>query len=138
MKIGMNMLLWSTHVTEEHFPVLARIKGSQIIIIMKRQWHLPNNGQPVRIQGQKAAGAVTQIKPVGGGARNQTDRIGKRQVGERLHDGPVAGVFGEGSGQVVVQIRTDRHSGVQSVGCPDGRGEKQQQSVENGGETGRR
>jgi len=26
MKTGMNLLLWSTHVTEEHFPVLARLK----------------------------------------------------------------------------------------------------------------
>ncbi len=27
MKIGMNMLLWTTHVTEEHFPLLERIKA---------------------------------------------------------------------------------------------------------------
>ncbi len=26
MKTGMNLLLWSTHVTEEHFPILARLK----------------------------------------------------------------------------------------------------------------
>lgn len=26
MKIGMNMLLWTTHVTEEHFPLLEKIK----------------------------------------------------------------------------------------------------------------
>jgi D-psicose/D-tagatose/L-ribulose 3-epimerase len=26
MKTGMNLLLWTTHVTEEHFPILARLK----------------------------------------------------------------------------------------------------------------
>jgi D-psicose/D-tagatose/L-ribulose 3-epimerase len=26
MKTGMNMLLWSTHVTSEHFPILAKLK----------------------------------------------------------------------------------------------------------------
>jgi len=26
MKTGMNMLLWTTHVTEEHFPILAKLK----------------------------------------------------------------------------------------------------------------
>lgn len=24
MKIGMNLLLWTTHVTKEHFPILAK------------------------------------------------------------------------------------------------------------------
>ena len=28
MKIGMNMLLWTTHVTEEHFPLLEKIKSA--------------------------------------------------------------------------------------------------------------
>ena len=28
MKIGMNMLLWATHVTEEHYPQLERIKAT--------------------------------------------------------------------------------------------------------------
>src|ERR1700732_3573779 len=26
MKTGMNLLLWTTHVTEEHFPILAKLK----------------------------------------------------------------------------------------------------------------
>ncbi len=26
MKIGMNLLLWATHVTQDHFPILARLK----------------------------------------------------------------------------------------------------------------
>src|SRR6266705_2812365 len=26
MKYGMNLLLWTTHVTAEHFPILARLK----------------------------------------------------------------------------------------------------------------
>ena len=26
MKIGMNLLLWTTHVTAEHFPILAKLK----------------------------------------------------------------------------------------------------------------
>ena len=28
MKIGMNLLLWTTHVTEEHFPLLAKLKSA--------------------------------------------------------------------------------------------------------------
>src|SRR5688572_24423179 len=26
MKTGMNLLLWTTHVTDEHFPLIARLK----------------------------------------------------------------------------------------------------------------
>src|SRR5207249_2107927 len=26
MKTGMNLLLWTTHVTEEHFPIIAKLK----------------------------------------------------------------------------------------------------------------
>ena len=26
MKVGMNMLLWATHVTEEHYPIIAKLK----------------------------------------------------------------------------------------------------------------
>src|SRR5712691_11270370 len=26
MKTGMNMLLWATHVTEEHYPIIAKLK----------------------------------------------------------------------------------------------------------------
>ena len=26
MKTGMNLLLWTTHVTEEHFPLMAKLK----------------------------------------------------------------------------------------------------------------
>src|SRR5262245_28376080 len=26
MKIGMNLLLWTTHVTADHFPIMARLK----------------------------------------------------------------------------------------------------------------
>ena len=26
MKTGMNLLLWTTHVTEEHFPLFAKLK----------------------------------------------------------------------------------------------------------------
>src|SRR5260370_18010102 len=28
MKIGMNLLLWTTHVTEEHYPHLEKIKST--------------------------------------------------------------------------------------------------------------
>jgi len=28
MKIGMNLLLWATHVTEEHYPQLEKIKAT--------------------------------------------------------------------------------------------------------------
>src|SRR5713226_2186925 len=28
MKTGMNLLLWTTHVTEEHFPLLAKLRAT--------------------------------------------------------------------------------------------------------------
>src|SRR5262245_46048005 len=28
MKTGMNLLLWTTHITAEHYPILAKIKAS--------------------------------------------------------------------------------------------------------------
>ncbi len=28
MKVGMNLLLWATHVTEEHFPILEKLKAA--------------------------------------------------------------------------------------------------------------
>ena len=28
MKIGMNMLLWTNHVTEEHYPIVDKLKAT--------------------------------------------------------------------------------------------------------------
>ena len=44
MKIGMNMLLWTTHVTEADFPHLEKIKeaGGKIVIEKKE---VPGVGQ---------------------------------------------------------------------------------------------
>ena len=28
MKLGMNMLLWGSHVTKDHFPIFAKIKAA--------------------------------------------------------------------------------------------------------------
>ena len=30
MKTGMNLLLWTTHVTAEHFPLLAKLKNDRL------------------------------------------------------------------------------------------------------------
>ena len=63
MLLGFNMLLWSTHVTEEHFPLLADIKragydGVEIPIFEGAPEHFAKVGRAVRDNGLRAT-AVT-------------------------------------------------------------------------------
>ena len=46
MRTGMNLLLWTTHVTEEHFPLFAKLKqagfdGVELPLFERRRRPLP-------------------------------------------------------------------------------------------------
>ena len=63
MLLGFNMLLWSTHVTEEHFPIFADIKrtgydGVELPIFEGTPEHFSKVGQAIRNNGLRAT-AVT-------------------------------------------------------------------------------
>ena len=65
MLLGFNMLLWSTHVTEEHFPLFAGIKragfdGVELPIFEGTPEHFRQVGQAIRDNGLRAT-AVTVI-----------------------------------------------------------------------------
>ena len=63
MKVGFCMLLWSTHVTEQHLPLLAGIKaagydGVEVPIFEGRPSTTPGSGQARRrgAGGDRASG----------------------------------------------------------------------------------
>jgi D-psicose/D-tagatose/L-ribulose 3-epimerase len=61
--LGLNMLLWSTHVTDEHFPILADVKragydGVELPIFEGAPEHFRKVGQAMRDNGLRAT-AVT-------------------------------------------------------------------------------
>jgi D-psicose/D-tagatose/L-ribulose 3-epimerase len=66
--LGFNMLLWSTHVTEEHFPLFAGIKragfdGVELPIFEGTPDHFRTVGRAIRDNGLRAT-AVTVIPDV--------------------------------------------------------------------------
>jgi D-psicose/D-tagatose/L-ribulose 3-epimerase len=65
MLLGFNMLLWTTHVTEEHFPILADLKragydGVELPIFEGTPEHYRKVGKALRDNGLRAT-AVTVI-----------------------------------------------------------------------------
>jgi D-psicose/D-tagatose/L-ribulose 3-epimerase len=69
MLLGFNMLLWSTHVTEEHFPLFAAIKragydGIELPIFEGTPEHFRTVGQAIRDNGLRVT-AVTVIPDAG-------------------------------------------------------------------------
>src|SRR5476649_1484 len=59
MLLGFNMLLWSTHVTEEHFPIFADLKragydGVELPIFEGDPEHFRKVGRAVRDNGLRA------------------------------------------------------------------------------------
>jgi D-psicose/D-tagatose/L-ribulose 3-epimerase len=63
--LGFNMLLWSTHITEEHFPLFAKIKragfdGVELPIFEGTPEHFRTVGRAIRDNGLRAT-AVTVI-----------------------------------------------------------------------------
>jgi D-psicose/D-tagatose/L-ribulose 3-epimerase len=56
MKFGMNMLLWNTHVTAEHFPLLAKLKkigfdGVELALFQGDEAHYKKVGQELKDLG---------------------------------------------------------------------------------------
>ena len=56
MKYGMNLLLWTTHVTAQHFPLLAKIKqtgfdGVEIPLFEGDEAHFKKVGQELKNLG---------------------------------------------------------------------------------------
>ena len=37
MRLGMNMFLWTTHVTEEHFPVFEELRDKRLPVFRMRR-----------------------------------------------------------------------------------------------------
>jgi D-psicose/D-tagatose/L-ribulose 3-epimerase len=67
MKYGMNLLLWTTHVTQEHFPLLGKLKaagfdGVEIPLFEGGADHYKNIAQELKKQGL-AATTVTVVGP---------------------------------------------------------------------------
>jgi D-psicose/D-tagatose/L-ribulose 3-epimerase len=63
MLLGFNMLLWTTHVDEQHFPVLAEIKragydGVELPIFEGSPEHFRRIGQVARDQGLRVTGVA--------------------------------------------------------------------------------
>ena len=59
MLLGFNLLLWSTHITEEHFPLLAEIKkagydGVELPIFDGTPEHFAHVGQALKDNGLRA------------------------------------------------------------------------------------
>ena len=71
MLLGFNMLLWSTHITEEHFPLFAGIKragfdGVELPIFEGTPEHFQKVGQAIRDNGLRA----TAVAVIPDGERN--------------------------------------------------------------------
>jgi len=67
MKTGMNLLLWATHVTDEHFPLLARLKetgfdGVELPLFEGDAGHYRKIGQELKNLGLRST-AVTVVGP---------------------------------------------------------------------------
>ncbi len=67
MRTGMNLLLWTTHVTQEHFPILAKLKkagfdGVELPIFEGDEAHYKQIGKELKNQGL-ACTAVTVVGP---------------------------------------------------------------------------
>ena len=67
MKVGMNLLLWTGHVTEEHFPVLEKIKkagydGVEIPLFQGDEAHYKKVRKELDNLGLKST-TVTVVNP---------------------------------------------------------------------------
>lgn len=86
MRIGMNLLLWTTHVTEDHFPVLGQLKaagfdGVEIPIFEGDEAHYRRLGQELDRLGL-ARTAVTVVGPEA--SPISPDASVRKAAGERL------------------------------------------------------
>ncbi len=97
MRIGMNLLLWTTHVTEQHFPILAQLKktgfdGVEMPIFEFDSNHFKRIGQELRNQGLGCTSVTiatpeeNPISPDAGVRQKAVDRI-RRAVEMTAHLG---------------------------------------------------
>jgi D-psicose/D-tagatose/L-ribulose 3-epimerase len=87
MKTGMNMLLWATHITQEHYPLLAKLKavgfdGIELPLFEGDAAHYQAIAKELRNQGLACSSCVTvateeanPISPDAGVRRKALDRL---------------------------------------------------------------
>jgi D-psicose/D-tagatose/L-ribulose 3-epimerase len=88
MLLGFNLLLWTTHVTEEHFPLFAELKragydGVEIPVFEGDPAHFARVGRIVRDEGLRCT-AVT-VLPDEAHSAVSADPVSRRGAMERLH-----------------------------------------------------
>jgi D-psicose/D-tagatose/L-ribulose 3-epimerase len=88
MLLGFNLLLWTTHVTEEHFPLFAELKragydGVEIPVFEGDPAHFARVGRIVRDEGLRCT-AVT-VLPDEAHSAVSADPVSRRGAMKRLH-----------------------------------------------------
>jgi D-psicose/D-tagatose/L-ribulose 3-epimerase len=136
MKIGFNLLLWTGHVTEDHFPVLAKLKaagydGVEIPVFdVSDPAHFARIGRELREQGLECT-AVTvlpdeahnAISPVAANRQGAIDHL--KRVLECCHNagvqtlcGPYYQVLGQFTGAFPTEQELENAAGVHRAIAP--------------------
>ncbi len=136
MKIGFNLLLWTGHVTEDHFPVLAKLKaagydGVEIPVFdISDPAHFARIGRELRDQGLECT-AVTvlpdeahnAISPVAANRQGAIDHL--KRVLECCHNagvqtlcGPYYQVLGQFTGAFPTEQELENAAGVHRAIAP--------------------
>ena len=87
MLLGFNLLLWTTHVTDEHFPLFGELKragfdGVELPIFEGDAEHFARIGRVVRDEGLRCTGVT--VLPDAGAQRHQRRPAVRRARLERL------------------------------------------------------
>ena len=82
MRIGFNLLLWTTHVTEEHFPILEDLKrtgydGVEVPLFEGDVAHFQAIGAVLRDQGLAATGVTVLPDEAHSAVSRRTRRRGR-------------------------------------------------------------
>ena len=125
MLLGFNLLLWTTHVTEEHFPLFADLKragydGVEVPVFEGSEEHFARVGQVLRDEGLRCTG-VTVLPDAAHSAIGADDanRVGAVQrlawavrclkaAGGELLAGPFHQPLGEFSGDPPTEEERER------------------------------
>ena len=87
MLLGFNLLLWTTHVTEEHFPLFAELRragydGVEIPVFEGEPEHFARVGRVVRDEGLRCTGVT--VLPDEAHSAVSADPAARRDAVERL------------------------------------------------------
>ena len=87
MLLGFNLLLWTTHVTEEHFPLFAELKragydGVEIPVFEGEPEHFTRVGRLIRDEGLRCTGVT--VLPDEAHSAVSADPVARRGAVERL------------------------------------------------------